>query len=172
MQCGPIRSLIDLDPHTAHLHSGYDMPGELGMLHDWHLCEGHFPDFFQDLKHLLLPGEIGRYRYPIFPAPLTYRQPAVPAGLHTSAPFHQPVLLIGFLYTRRLLHPGTSLSQSLEYSLVLPCIISDSYSLPEAFFPDKSLVDLTLTAKQRKTVYKTVFLRKLVRVGRLERPVS
>ena len=83
MQCGPIRSLIDLDPHTAHLHSGYDMPGELGMLHDWHLCEGHFPDFFQGLKHLLLPGEIGRYRYPIFPAPLTYRQPAVPAGLNT-----------------------------------------------------------------------------------------
>ena len=25
--------------------------------------------------------------YPIFLAPLTYRQPAAPAGLHTSAPF-------------------------------------------------------------------------------------
>lgn len=72
---------------------------------------------------------------------------AAPAGLHTSAPFLQPVLLIGSLYTRRLLHSRTSLSQSLGYSLVLPCTISDSYSLAEALFPDKSLLELTLTNK-------------------------
>ena len=70
---------------------------ELEMLHDWHLCKGHLLDFFQGLKHLPLPGEIGGYRYPIFLAPLAYRQPAAPAGLHTSAPFHQPLLLIGSL---------------------------------------------------------------------------
>ena len=116
------------------------------MLHNWNLCKGHLLDFFQGLKHLPLPGEIGGYRYPIFLAPLTYRQPTVPAGLHTSAPLHQPVLLIGSLYTRRLLHPRTSLSQSLEYSLVLPCTISDSYSLAEDLFPDKSRLELTLTA--------------------------
>ena len=54
-------------------------------------------DFFQGLKHLPLPGEIGGYRYPIFLAPLAYRQPAAPAGLHTPAPFRQPVLLISSL---------------------------------------------------------------------------
>ena len=67
------------------------------MLHDWHLCKGYLLDFFQRLKYLPLPGEIGRYCYPIFLAPLAYRQPAAPAGLYTPAPFHQPVLLIGSL---------------------------------------------------------------------------
>ena len=68
-----------------------------GTLHDRHLCEGHLLDFFQGLKYFPLPGEIGGYRYPIFLAPLAYRQPAAPAGLHTSAPFRQPVLLISSL---------------------------------------------------------------------------
>lgn len=36
---------------------------------------------------------------------------------------------------------------TLWYYLVLPCTSSDSYSLAEAFFPDKSLLELTLTEK-------------------------
>ena len=92
-----IRSLVDLDPHIAHLHSGYDMPGELGTLHDRHLCKGHLLDVFQGLKHLPLPREVGGYRSPIFLAPLTCRQSAASAGLHAPAPFHQPALLIGSL---------------------------------------------------------------------------
>lgn len=70
--------------------------------------KGYLPDFFQSLEYLPLPGEIGRYRDPIFLASLTYRQPAAPARLHSPAPFHQPVLLIGSLHTRHLLHPDTS----------------------------------------------------------------
>ena len=34
----------------------------------------------------------------MFLAPLTYRQPAAPAGLHPPAPFCQPLLPVDFLY--------------------------------------------------------------------------
>ena len=93
----PASDITVLDVHTAYLHSGYDMPGELGTLHDWRLCKGYLLDFFQGLEHLPLPGEIGGYRDSILLAPLAYRQPTAPAGLHTPAPFHQPLLLIGSL---------------------------------------------------------------------------
>ena len=39
---------------------------------------------------------------------------------------------------------------TLWYYLVLPCTSSDSYSLAEAFFTDKSLVELTLTTFRKK----------------------
>lgn len=94
----PVQRLNPLPhrPESSHRlpPCGYNMPGKLGMLHDWHLCKGHLLGFFQCLKHLPLPREIGGYRYPIFLIPLTYRQPTVLAGLHSLAPFHQPLLLI------------------------------------------------------------------------------
>lgn len=73
MQCGLIRSRIDLDPHISYLHSGYDLPAGVGTLYDRNFCKGYLLYFFQGLEYLPLPGEIGVYRDPAFLGPLTYR---------------------------------------------------------------------------------------------------
>ena len=49
------------------------------------------------LKKWGISVEDRNYRDSILLAPLAYRQPTAPAGLHTPAPFHQPLLLIGSL---------------------------------------------------------------------------
>ena len=84
----------------------------------------------------------------MFPAPLHYCQPAVPAGLHPPTPFCQPLLPVDFLQTLHLLHAATSLSQSLEYYLILLCTSLHSYSVAEIFFLGKAPVYFTLTKIQ------------------------